>query len=167
MKNKGSKEIIYIKPVILSKDKIDKKYAFKNNSEIIVKDIIEKIFKNVFITVNNKDLNSLINVSCTNYLFQEINSLISNYYICYEKENYFFSDTIFNDNYIREDASWDELNLKQPAPGKLDRWKIHRMEVVDLTNKNKSQILEMSEEKSYLFDPKNSKRLKQHKILKI
>ena len=167
MKNKGSKEIIYIKPVILSKDKIDKKYAFKNNSEIIVKDIIEKIFKNVFITVNNKDLNTLINVSCTNYLFQEINSLISNYYICYEKENYFFSDTIFNDNYIREDASWDELNLKQPTPGKLDRWKIHRMEVVDLTNKNKSQILEMSEEKSYLFDPKNSKRLKPHKILKI
>jgi hypothetical protein len=102
-----------------------------------------------------------------NYLFQEINSLISNYYICYEKENYFFSDTIFNDNYIRDDVSWEELNLKQPTPGKLDRWKIHRMEVVDLTNKNKSQIMEMSEEKSYLFDPKSSKRWKQNKIIKI
>ena len=167
MNNKGSKEIIYIKPVILSKDEIDKKYVFKNNSEIIAKEIIEKIIKNVFITVKNKDLNSLINVSCTNYLLQEINSLISNYYICYEKENYFFSDTIFNDNYIREDVSWDELNLKQPTPGQLDRWKIYRMEVVDSTNKNKSQILEMSEEKSYLMDHKSSKRFKPHKILKI
>ena len=167
MNNKGYKEISYIKPIILSKDKIDKKYVFKNNSEIIVKNIIEKIIKNVFIRVNNKDLNSLINVSCTNYLFQEINSLISNYYICYEKENYFFSDTIFNDNYIRDDVSWEELNLKQPTPGKLDRWKIHRMEVVDLTNKNKSQIMEMSEEKSYLFDPKSNKRWKQNKIIKI
>ena len=167
MNNKGYKEISYIKPIILSKDKIDKKYVFKNNSEIIVKNIIEKIIKNVFIRVNNKDLNSLINVSCTNYLFQEINSLISNYYICYEKENYFFSDTIFNDNYIRDDVSWEELNLKQPTPGKLDRWKIHRMEVVDLTNKNKSQIMEMSEEKSYLFDPKSNKRWKQNKIKKI
>ena len=167
MNNKGYKEISYIKPIILSKDTIDKKNVFKNNSEIIVKNIIETIIKNVFIRVNNKDLNSLINVSCTNYLFQEINSLISNYYICYEKENYFFSDTIFNDNYIRDDVSWEELNLKQPTPGKLDRWKIHRMEVVDLTNKNKSQIMEMSEEKSYLFDPKSNKRWKQNKIKKI
>ena len=167
MNNKGSKEITYVEPIILSKDEIDKKYTFKNDSEIIVKNIIEKIIKNVFITAKNKDIYSLINASCTNYLFQEINSLLSNYYICYEKENYFFSETIFNDNYIREDSSWEELNLTQPTPGKLDRWKIHRMEVVDLTNKNKSQILEISEEKSYLFDHKNSIRKKQHKINKI
>ena len=166
MNNKSSKKI-YIEQIILSKDKIDKKFVFKNDSEIIVKSVIEKIITNVFITVKNNDLNSLINFSCTNYLLQEINSLMSNYYICYEKENYFFSDTIFNDNYIREEVSWDELNLPQPTPGKLDRWKIHRMEIVDSTNKNKSQIMEMSEEKSYLYDRKSSIRIRPRKIRKI
>ena len=142
-----------IEPIKLSLKDIGQK-NFNNNSEIIVKSIIEKIIINVFITVKNNDLNSLIGARCSNYVLQEINSLLSNFYPCYEKENYNSKEAIFVDNYLRGEAPWDECNISQPSPGEMDRWKIHRIEIINLKNKNKNEISESSERSSLIYDLK-------------
>ena len=123
---KYSEESSEMEPIILSVNEIDKKYIFDNNSEIIVKNIIEKILINVFTKIKIKNLDELIGVSCSNFILQEINSLLSCFYPAYENENYFLTDELFINNYIREETSWDECNLSQPTPGKIERWKIHR-----------------------------------------
>ena len=160
-------EISEIEPLQLSPNEIEKINIFNNNSEIVVKHIIEKIIANVFITIKTKDIDSLINTRCSNYILQEINSLISNYYFCYEKEDYFLKNTIFADNYLRKELPWDEYNLPQPKPGEMDRYKIHRAQIVNYKYRNRSQITEMEEGQSINCDIKNSKTLKKPKLEKI
>ena len=159
-----SDESMEIEPIRLSLKDIGQENIFNNKSEIIVKSILEKILINVFIYVKNKDLESLIETRCSNYVFQEINSLLSNVYPCYEKENYHLTDSIFIDNYLREDVPWNECNITQPTPGKMDRWKIHRIEIVNLKNKNKNEISETSEGPSLIYDLKYTKKIKKPKI---
>ena len=162
-----SEENSEIEPIKLSINTIEKKNIFNNKSEIIVKNILEKIIINVFIRLKGKELDSLIcKVGC-NYVMQEINSLLSNRYIPYEKEDYFFSNTIFLDNYLREESTWDECNITQPVPGKIDRWKIHRAKIVDFKNRNQNQITETDEGMSGIYDRKSQKTLKFKDISKL
>ena len=167
-KSYSDEESSEIEPIKLSPNDIEKTNIFNNKSEIIVKSIIEKIISNVFITIRNKELDSLINTKCSNFLLQEINTLISHYYLCYEKEDYFLKDTMFINNYIREDIPWDEYNLPQPIPGEMDRWKIHRGQIVNYKYRNKSQISETEEGgQSVNNDIKSSKKIKKPKFEKI
>ena len=162
-----SEENSEIEPIKLSVNSIEKKNIFNNKSEIIVKNIVEKTIINVFIKIKGKELGSLICTVGCNYVMQEINSLLSNRYIPYEKEDYFFSNTIFLDNYLREESTWDECNITQPVPGKIDRWKIHRAKIVDFKNRNQNQITETDEGMSGIYDRKSQKTLKFKDISKL
>jgi len=167
-KSYSDEESSEIEPIKLSPNDIEKTNIFNNKSEIIVKSILEKIISNVFITIRNKELDSLINTKCSNFLLQEINALISHYFLCYEKEDYFLKDTIFINNYIREDIPWDDYNLPQPIPGEMDRWKIHRGQIANYKYRNKSQISEAEEGgQSLNNDIKSSKKIKKPKFEKI
>ena len=162
-----SNESSEIEPIILTVDDIDKTEIFNNNSEIIIKNILEKIILNAFSIIKSKEIDCLIERRCSNFAIQEINTLISQHFICYEKEDYFFSECRFMDNYIREEPSWDECELPQPTPGKMDRWKIHRMEIKNLKYRNKSQISEMSEGPSMIYDKKTFKSINKVKFTKL
>ena len=152
-----SNESSEMEPILLSINDIDKTEIFDNNSEIIIKNILEKIIINVFAKIKSKEIDCLVERRCSDYCIQEINSLISQNYICYEKENYFLTESKFMDNYLREEPPWDECQLTQPTPGKMDRWKIHRMEVRNLRYRNRSQISEISEGPSMIYDKKTLK----------
>ena len=165
-----SEENSVIEPIKLSVNSIEKKNIFNNKSEIIVKNILEKIIINVIIRIKSKELDSLICTVGCNYVMQEINSLLSNSYISYEKEDYFFSNTIFIDNYLREESTWDECNITQPVPGKIDRWKIYGAKIVDFKNINQNQITETDEGMSGIsgiYDRKSQKTLKFKNISKL
>ena len=162
-----SDESSEMEQIKLSINDIDKKNIFNNNSEIVVKNILEKIIINVFIIIKVKELDHLLETKCSNFLLQEINSLISHYYLCYEKEKYFLTDNLFVDNYLREEPPWEECNLTQPTPGKMDRWKIHRIEVTNLKGRNKSQISEIDEGQSVVYDKKSKKGFKRSKVTKL
>ena len=146
-----------------SKFEINKDYGFTNYSEMIAKNIVEKIMINVFIEINAKNLYSLMPIQCSNHLFKEINSLLSLSYICYEKENSFLSEIEFNDNYLRYESTWDECDITQPSSPILDRWKIYQLNVVKTNNSNmknherrKSKVLKnIKITKSDLIDSKN------------
>ena len=144
---------------------INKDLLFNNYSDVIAKEIFEKIMKNVFIEINVKNIYSYMGNQCSNYLFKEINALLSLLYICYEKENSFPSGIEFNDNYLRYESTLDEFNIPQPSSPLFDRWKIHRMNVSKTNNTNpkmherrKSKgmsYIRKGKSKSVLFDNRN------------
>ena len=72
---------------------------FSNNAELLAKNIFEKIIVNVFIIVNLKNIYKSVNITSSNYLIKEINSLLFSFYISHETENNFHSIIKFNDNY--------------------------------------------------------------------
>ena len=87
-----SDESSEIEPIRLSVKEIDKKNTFSNKAELIARIMIEKIIINVFSQIKSKELDSLLSAYCSNFMFKEIDSLLSNNYPCYEKEDYFLSD---------------------------------------------------------------------------
>ena len=113
------------KKEIPKKFEINKDLIFNNNAEIIAKNILEKIIINVFIEIKLKNLHSLLGIHCSNYLFKEIKSLLSLFYLSYEKEN--------PDN--NSTNPWDKSNIPQPSPPELDRWKIYNLNIIK-TNKS-------------------------------
>ena len=124
---------------------INKDLIFNNNSETVIKSILEKIMINVFVTIKVNNIESLMNKFCSHNLIKEINSLLSLSNLCYEKENPNFSEIIFNDNYIRTEPNMEKYDITQPSPAILDRWKIYRMGLVKFTksklSKNKDNKL--------------------------
>ena len=162
-----SSESSEIEPIKLSIKDIDKKNIFSNKAETIAKIMIEKIIINVFAQIKRKDLDSLLSTYCSNFVFKEINSLLSNYYPCYEKEDYFLSDAIFLNNYLRGEFHTDECIITQPTPGAIDRWKIHRTKIIDYTNRNKNQISEVDETQSVIYDKQSKKLIKFQKLSKL
>ena len=124
---------------------INKDLIFNNNSETVIKSILEKIMINVFVTIKVNNIESLMNKFCSHNLIKEINSLLSLSNLCYEKENPNFSEIIFNDNYIRTEPNMEKYDITQPSPAILDRWKIYSMGLVKFTksklSKNKDNKL--------------------------
>ena len=162
-----SDESSEIEPIRLSVKEIDKKNTFSNKAELIARIMIEKIIINVFSQIKSKELDSLLSAYCSNFMFKEIDSLLSNNYPCYEKEDYFLSDGLFLNNYLRGESPWDECNITQPTPGAIDRWKIHRTKIIDYTNRNKNQISEADETQSVIYDKQSKKLIKFQKISKL
>ncbi len=115
-----------IKPLF----EINKDLVFSNIAEIIATNIVEKIILNAFVEIRKKNLYSLMGIQCSNYLLKEIHSLLSLSYICYEKENYFPSELEFNDNYLRYEIPLEEFDIPQPTAPLLDRWKVHRVNII-------------------------------------
>ena len=150
-KNK-KKEKISLKEEQLPKDlgpnfDINKDLVFSNISELIAKYIFEKIMTNVLIEINLKNTYSLMGLQCSNFIFKEINSLLSLAYLCHEKENTFLPIIEFNDNYLREEADWDECNISQPISPELDRWKIHRINLKKHKNIPHNVVPKLNEKK--------------------
>ena len=124
-----------------NKIKINEELIFKNSSELIARDIIEKILLNVHITIKVKNLDTLISLVCYYDLIKEIKSLLSLSSLCYEKEkdkeNSFLNESMFDNNYLRTETSWNECDIIQPNAGIFDRWKIHQLHIVKNKTKRK------------------------------
>jgi hypothetical protein len=136
--NKNNKVKKESKKRLISKEnplgfEINKDLIFNNNSETVIKSILEKIMINVFVTIKVNNIESLMNKFCSHNLIKEINSLLSLSNLCYEKENPNFSEIIFNDNYIRTEPNMEKYDITQPSPAILDRRKIYRMGLVKFT----------------------------------
>ena len=145
-----------IKPLF----EINKDLVFSNIAEIIATNIVEKIILNAFVEIRKKNIYSLIGIQCSNYLLKEINSLLSLSYICYEKENYFPSELEFNDNYLRYEIPLEECEISQPTAPLLDRWKVHRVNIIKHNKNQKSHERRKSREKTNNKSTKRKSELK-------
>ena len=145
-----------IKPLF----EINKDLVFSNIAEIIATNIVEKIILNAFVEIRKKNLYSLMGIQCSNYLLKEINSLLSLSYICYEKENYFPSELEFNDNYLRYEIPLEECEISQPTAPLLDRWKVHRVNIIKHNKNQKSHERRKSREKTNNKSTKRKSELK-------
>ena len=145
-----------IKPLF----EINKDLVFSNIAEIIATNIVEKIILNAFVEIRKKNLYSLMGIQCSNYLLKEINSLLSLSYICYEKENYFPSELEFNDNYLRYEIPLEECEISQPTAPLLDRWKVHRVNIIKHNKNQKSHERRKSREKTNNKSTKRKSKLK-------
>ena len=145
-----------IKPLF----EINKDLVFSNIAEIIATNIVEKIIINAFVEIRKKNLYSLMGIQCSNYLLKEINSLLSLSYICYEKENYFPTELEFNDNYLRYEIPLEECEISQPTAPLLDRWKVHRVNIIKHNKNQKSHERRKSREKTNNKSTKRKSELK-------
>ena len=145
-----------IKPLF----EINKDLVFSNIAEIIATNIVEKIILNAFFEIRKINLYSLMGIQCSNYLLKEINSLLSLSYICYEKENYFPSELEFNDNYLRYEIPLEECEISQPTAPLLDRWKVHRVNIIKHNTNRKSHERRKSREKTNNKSTKRKSELK-------
>ena len=104
-----------IKGMQIKKAENSKKTEIIYTSDIIAKIIFDKILTNVFTEIKSKELDKLSNIFSSNKLINEITNLINLLYVHYERDN---------------NTHNDELNITPPLPGKLDNWKIHRINVI-------------------------------------
>ena len=104
-----------IKGMQIKKAENSKKTEIIYTSDIIAKIIFDKILTNVFTEIKSKELDKLSNIFSSNKLIHEITNLINLLYVHYERDN---------------NTHNDELNITPPLPGKLDNWKIHRINVI-------------------------------------
>ena len=145
-----------IKPLF----EINKDLVFSNIAEMIATSVLEKIILNAFVEIRKKNLYSLMGIQCSNYLLKEINSLLSLSHLCYEKENSFPSDLIFNDNFLRYDIPMEEFDIPQPTPALLDRWKVHRLNLVRFNTNHKTHERRKSREKLVTKSSKRKSEIK-------
>lgn len=125
---------------------INKELVFSNTSEIIAKNIIEIIQLNFFNEITVKKLDSLMVEFCLNCVEKELNNILAIHFLCYDKEKSFLNEIeLFHDNYIRNDIN-EECNITQPSAPQLDRWKIHKTNVIKdknaLIDNNKNNNLD-------------------------
>ena len=104
-----------IKGMQMKQSQNSKKTEIIYTSDIIAKIIFDKILTNVFTEIKSKELDKLSNIFSSNKLINEITNLINLLYVHYERDN---------------NTHNDELNITPPLPGKLDNWKIHRINVI-------------------------------------
>ena len=145
-----------IKPLF----EINKDLLFSNIAEMIATSVLEKIILNAFVEIRKKNLYSLMGIQCSNYLLKEINSLLSLSHLCYEKENSFPSDLVFNDNFLRYDIPMEEFDIPQPTPALLDRWKVHRLNLVKFNTNHKNHERRKSREKLVTKSSKRKSEIK-------
>ena len=119
-----------------------------NYAEIVAKRILEKALINAFIEIKIKYILPFVGIFSYNLLLKDIKIYLSLLYICYEKENTLPFENTFNDNYLRYEPSWDECNIPQPNPPKLDRWKIYHLNVVKSNNSINSTTIPKLDEKN-------------------
>ena len=129
---------------------INKALAFDNTSEIIAKNILDIIVLNLFNEIAIKKLDTLVVQYCFDYVKKELNNFLSLNYLCHEKEKSFLNEIeLFNDNFIRNESN-EECNILQPLAPQLDRWKIHKANIVKI--------------KDTFFDTNKNNKLKEKKL---
>ena len=113
-------------------------------SDIVVKHIIEKILSNVSAKLFRKKINKLLPTICLSYLFNELKAPIQEFYMCREIDPILIKNNpqVFYDRCFTDNEPINEIEIIQPKPPKLDRWKIFRIPIVKMNDLNINRIEE-------------------------
>ena len=155
-------------------DNNEKKFENYKISDIIVQYVLDKILKKAIVEANKNKTDQLLNNFCIYNLLETINKSVQNIFISREIDPAKIKNNpqMYYDNNYSDNFPISEININQPKPSQLDRWKIYKIPTIKKMDFNLNRIEEdpnfqedlLKSTKNILEPNKNTKIVEESKI---